>query len=61
MPKYFIDLGKSLELQNELSSCLEKVCDETEYCCDCKFLKLCSFNIDFSFLLRQAIKKRGDY
>ena len=59
MPKYFIDLEKSLELQNELSTHLTKICDEVEYCCDCQYSEFCSFNINFSFALRQAIKRKG--
>lgn len=57
MPKYFIDLEKSLELQNELSSHLTKMCDKVEYCFECKYSEFCSFNINFSFILRQAIKR----
>lgn len=61
MPKYFIDLEKSLELQNEISSRFAKTCDETEWCCDCKYSKSCAFNINLSVVLRQAIKAKGGY
>lgn len=61
MPKYSIDLEKSLELQNEISHHLTKICDETEYCCNCKYSKSCSFNIQLSVLLRQAIKKKENF
>ena len=59
MPKYFIDLEKSLELQNKISSCFKETCEATEYCYDCKYSKCCTFNINVSFLLRQAIRERG--
>lgn len=61
MPKYFIDLEKSLELQNEISHCFTKTCEATEYCYDCEYSKICSFNINLSILLRQAIKKKENF
>lgn len=60
MPKYILDLEKSLDFQNELSSCISDNCEATEYCCECKYEKICSFNINLSVLLRREINKSNE-
>lgn len=57
MPKYILNLEKSLDLQNELSSCISNGCETTEYCCECKYEKLCTLNVNLSVLLRREINK----
>lgn len=44
MPKYILDLEKSLDLQMEITEELAEICKETD-CTDCKFESLCHFNI----------------
>lgn len=58
MPKYILNLEKSLELQNELSHYFVETCNATEYCYECKYEKICTFNIGLSALLRQAIRNK---
>ena len=60
MPKYILDLEKSLDFQNELSSCISDNCDVTEECYECKYEKICSFNINLSVLLRREINKSNE-
>ena len=60
MPKYILNLEKSLDLQNELTDCFAETCEATEYCCECKYEKLCTFNINLSVLLRRKINKLNE-
>lgn len=60
MPKYILNLEKSLELQNELTDYFAETCEVTEYCCECKYEKLCTFNINLSVLLRREINKLNE-
>lgn len=60
MPKYILNLEKSLDLQNELSSYISGTCETTEFCCECKYEKICNFNINLSVLLRREINKLNE-
>ena len=60
MPKYILNLEKSLDLQNELSNYISDNCEATEYCCERKYEKLCTFNVNLSVLLRREINKSNE-
>lgn len=56
MPKYILNLEKSLELQKNITKELTDICETTD-CEYCEYRLLCNFNIDTTIQLT-LLKKR---